>query len=266
MPSCVFDTPDLLRLLGGRVKLGRLREAVPMLGVDLESIDELEVVVEVFPNRPDMLCVEGFARSLRGFLGIEAGLPSIVAEDSKVVLRVDSSVDSVRPCVCAGFVRGVDLTGYGVKSLMDVQEKLHLTHGRNRLKVAVGVHDADKVEGPFTYTTVKPNKASFVPLGFQQELTLAEILESHPKGREYAWTLEGKSRYPLIIDKGGRVLSFPPIINGELTKVTEDTVNLFIELTGTSQRAVDVALNIVSCALQDRGGRLETVRLTRKGK
>jgi phenylalanyl-tRNA synthetase beta chain len=156
------------------------------------------------------------------------------------------------------------LDDYTVKSVMDVQEKLHLTHGRYRMKVAIGVHDLDRVEPPFTYKAVDPASVSFVPLDMTEELNLREILAKHPKGRDYAWCLEGKKKYPIFIDKNNNVLSFPPIINGELTRLTENTRNLFIEMTGTDQQAVDAALNIVSASLADRGGRLQTVEIKRK--
>lgn len=253
-----------MHLLKKKVGLQELREKMPMLGVDVESVDEEKVVLEVFPNRPDMLSIEGFARALNGYLGFEKGPAEYPLKESGIVLYVDPSVDGVRPAVSAGAVCGVELDDFAVKSVMDVQEKLHLTHGRNRLKVAIGVHDLDRVEPPFTYKAVKPDSASFIPLEMMEELTLSEILERHPKGRDYAWTLEGKKKYPLFTDRNGNVLSFPPIINGELTKLTEHTRNLFIELTGTDQTAVDVALNIISTSLADRGGSLQTVEIKRK--
>jgi len=60
------------------------------------------------------------------------------------------------------------------------------------------------------------------------------------------------------LDKNGNVLSFPPIINGELTRVTEQTTDLFIEITGTSQLAVNQALNIVATSIVEEQG---TIRL-----
>ncbi len=263
MPSVQYDTGDLMHLLGRRFKVEDLRERMPMLGVDLESIDDEKTVVEVFPNRPDMLNVEGFARALKGFLDVETGYRAYEAAESGVTLYVDPSVDDVRPAVSAGVVLGVDMDDYTVKSIMDMQEKLHLTHGRNRAKVAIGVHDLDRVKPPFTYKAVDPDSVKFAPLDAAEEMTLREILEKHPKGKDYAWCLEGKRRYPLFVDSLGQVLSFPPIINGQLTRLTEHTRNLFLDLTGTSQKAVDTACCIIACALADRGGRIQTVEVKR---
>jgi phenylalanyl-tRNA synthetase beta chain len=265
MPSVEYDMGDLTHLMGRRFEMEHLREAIPMMGVDLESLGEDKLVVEVFPNRPDMLSIEGFARALKGFLGVETGYRRYDAEKSSVIVYVDPSVDDVRPAVSSGVVLGVEMDDYTVKSIMDMQEKLHLTHGRNRAKVAIGIHDLDKVTPPFVYKAVDPDSVSFVPLDMDRPLTLRQILSKHPKGRDFARLLEGKKRYPVFVDSLGQVLSFPPIINGQLTRLSDTTRNLFLDVTGTSQQAVDIAANIVACALADRGGRIQTVELKRTG-
>ncbi|MFH1402902.1 MAG: phenylalanine--tRNA ligase subunit beta [Candidatus Altiarchaeota archaeon] len=264
MPSVEYEFQDLVGLLGRDFSVQELEGWIPMIGVGLESIDERRIVLEVFPDRPDMLSIEGFARALKGFLGVEKGFVEYRLGDSDVVLYVDKSVKNVRPFCAGAVVRDVVLDDYSVKSLMSIQEKLHLTHGRNRVKVAIGVHDLDRVEPPFTYTAVDPDSVSFVPLDMTEELSLREILLEHPKGRDYAWTLDGASKYPLFVDKKGSVLSFPPIINGELTRLTEGSRNLFLELTGTSQLAVDQALNILLCSILDRGGKAYSIGLVEK--
>ncbi len=63
----------------------------------------------------------------------------------------------------------------------------------------------------------------------------------------------------MITDSEGMVLSFPPVINGVATEVTEETEDLFIDVTGTDQTAVDQALNLITSLLAERGGTIETV-------
>jgi len=264
MPSVEYDMGDLQHLLGRKLEVDFLKETVPMLGVGLDGIDKDKIILEIFPNRPDMLNIEGFARALKGFISAETGYKLYETVESGMTLFVDPAVDAVRPAVAGGVLLDVEMDDCTVKSIMDMQEKLHLTHGRNRAKVAIGVHDLDKIKPPFTYTAVDPESVSFVPLGMAEKMTLREILTRHPKGKDYAWTLEGKAKYPLFIDSMGEVLSFPPIINGELTKLTERTRNLFLDLTGTSQQAVDIALNIIATSLADRGGKIKTVEVRRK--
>lgn len=264
MPTVEFNTSELKRLISKEreYNTAELKERIPMIGVGLDHIDDGKITVEVFPNRPDMLSIEGFARALRGFFSVETGLQDFRVDDSGIKFIVDShAVKDVRPFVVAAVIRNVSLSDERLKSIMDIQEKLHLTHGRNRVKVAIGVHNLDVLSPPFKYTAVRPDSTCFVPLDMSTPLSLREILEKHPKGRDYAFILEKHDKYPLIIDGKNNVLSFPPIINGELTRVTTDTRNLFIEITGTDQLSVNQALNIVSTSISEQGGSIQSVEL-----
>ncbi|MFH1722697.1 MAG: phenylalanine--tRNA ligase subunit beta [Candidatus Altiarchaeota archaeon] len=262
MPTVEYSFTELCNLLGKKYSPEELSKSIPMIGVGLEEINEEKLVVEVFPNRPDYLSLEGFARALKGFLSIETGLPAYSVKPSGIKFYVEKSVKEVRPALAVGVAKGVDLSDeQTLISLMNIQEKLHLTHGRNRAKVAIGVHDLDKVVAPFTYKAVEPDSVKFVPLDMTEKLSLKQILSRHPKGRDYAWILEGKTKYPLFVDANGDVLSFPPIINGELTRLREETRNLFLDLTGTSQLAVEQALNIICCGLADRGAEIQSVEV-----
>jgi len=261
MPTIELDFQDFITQLGCTKSIKELRDKIPMLGVDLESIDEEKIVVEVFPNRPDLLSVEGFTRALRGFMGLELGLKKYPVSESGVTLKVDGSVEKIRPYIAAAVIRNLSLDGKRLISLMNLQEKLHVTHGRHRKKVAIGVHDMRDVKGPFTYKAVEPDSIRFCALDMDKKLTLAQILKKHPKGRDYSWILSGLSRYPIIVDKNNNVLSFPPIINGELTRLRYSTNDVFIDVTGLDDSAVNQALNILVTSLADRGGKIESVKL-----
>ena len=259
MPTVEFNTEELIDLLGKDHSIEELRDKIPQLGVDMKSIDAECIIMEVFPNRPDMLSIEGFGRALKGFMDIETGLIRYDVCDSDIKLFVDPSVADVRPYIAAGVIGDVDLDDQKLKSLMDLQEKLHITHGRNRKKVAIGVHDLDHIAHPFAYKAVKPSEIEFIPLDMEEKLNLGQILQKHPKGREFAFVLDDFARYPVIVDKNSQVLSFPPIINGELTRVTGETRDLFIEVTGTSKIAVSQALNIIMTSIADGGGKIYSV-------
>jgi phenylalanyl-tRNA synthetase beta chain len=261
MPNISLDYYDLMDLIGKEIPLEELIEKVPMMGASVESVEGDEIEIEFFPNRPDLYCVEGVARALRGFFGIESGLQTYPVEKSDVVMEVDRSVEKVRPFVVAGIVKEVVMTDYLVRSLMDVQEKLHATLGRKRAKVSIGVHDFDKVVPPYTYKAVDPKSVKFVPLAKTEMMDMEEILQKHEKGIDYAFILEGLDKYPLIVDKNDDVLSFPPIINGVLTTVTEWTRNIFLDVTGTDLAGCQTALNIIATALAERGAKLESVEV-----
>ncbi|MBD3262102.1 MAG: phenylalanine--tRNA ligase subunit beta [Candidatus Altiarchaeales archaeon] len=264
MPQVEYDTKELIRLLGRELEVEELKIHIPMMGVDLGSVDEQSINVEVFPNRPDMLSIEGFARALKGYLNIEAREVKYETISGDLKVFVEAGVKRVRPSISCAAAKNIDLTEQSLISLMQVQEKLHTTHGRNRRKVAIGVHDLDKIKPPLTYKVASPEDASFTPLEGNKPQNLKQILRSHPKGTEYSDILSGFEKYPLIVDCEENVLSFPPIINGEKSKVASETRNLFIESTGLNQKAVNQAVNIIATSLSDRGAVIEEVEIEEK--
>jgi len=268
MPTLELKIERLERLIGRNLEIKELEYDVQWIGLDLEDINEEEqkIKVEYNPNRPDFSSPEGIARALKGYYELELGVPSYEITPGSITLNVDPSVKRVRPYIVCGVIRDIDLDEDEVATLMNIQEHLHWAVGRDRRKVAIGVHDLDNIVPPYRYTAVKPDSVSFVPLhGDGYPMNLEEILLLHEKGIEYAHILEGKEVYPIIFDNNNEVLSFPPIINGELTTVTDDTKNLFLDLTGTDFKAINLALNILSTTLVDMGAKIENVKVNYEG-
>ncbi|MGF3554286.1 MAG: phenylalanine--tRNA ligase subunit beta, partial [Thermoplasmatota archaeon] len=172
----------------------------------------------------------------------------------------------VRPFVVSALIKNITMTDELIKSLMDLQEKLHLGIGRGRKKVAIGVHDFDAVKPPFTYKAVDPDSVEFIPLNKSESMTLREILMHHEKGIAYAHILKEFDKHPLIVDVNDNVLSYPPIINGTLTEVTPFTRNLFIDVTGTDKKAINYVLNIITTALAERNGKIFSTIIKDEGK
>lgn len=260
MPQICVNYEDLCLLLGKRLSIEKLCEQLPLMGVEAEAVGD-RLTLEVTHNRPDLLSLEGIARALKGFLGIEKGLPEYMVAPSSVAVEVDRRVMGVRPFIAAGVVEGVKLDEAIVASLMQVQEKLHASFCRKRRKASIGVYDLDSIAPDIRYTTVKPDEITFVPLDFSEPLTPAEILQRHPKGIEYSGLLAGLPGYPLLIDSNGRVLSMPPIINSEETRITAKTKRLFIDVTGTDERVVNGALTLIMTGLAERGFSLKSVKV-----
>ncbi len=258
MPSITVSYHDLCKLVGKRIEPNHLCERLAMLGIEAEASDD-ELKLEITHNRPDLLSPEGVARALRGFLGVETGLPLYKLSVSGVSVEVDRSVEAIRPFIAAGVVANVKLTDEIVASLMQVQEKLHVSLCRNRKKGSIGVYDLDTVKPPLRYTTTLPDGIRFVPLEFARELTPVQILREHPKGIEYGSIMQEWPRYPLLVDSQGVVLSMPPIINSESTRVTSNTKRLFIDVTGEDERVANQSLKILMTGLAERGFEIQSV-------
>jgi len=239
---------------------------LPEIGCPVENNDEDKIEVEVFPDRPDLLSHETLARASRTYLGLSEESATLEIEEGRNIINVDESLKNVRPVVMSAIVKGVN-TGNNVmqkenfiQSLMDHQEKLHLTLGRKRKLSSIGVHDLRSVKPPFKVITV-PSSFKFIPLAGEKEMSIKEILGEHPKGIEYSHLMEDMQTYPIILDSADNVISFPPIINGQQTTVTEDTTDFFIDVTGWDIRSCESCLMLICLALNERGGQVESLEI-----
>lgn len=260
MPVITFKYQDL-KDLGIDMDKDELIDTIPMMSSDIEDFDDEEIKVEFFPNRPDNLSVEGVARSFKGFINQEVGLPKYDVEPSGEKVIVDEDTEKIRPYIAFAKVEGVDFSGDKLKYAMDFQENLHWVIGRDRKKVAIGIHNADVVNAPYHYIATGKDENSFVPLEKDTPRTPQEILTEHEKGKEYAHLLEDFDKYPLILDKDENVLSMPPIINGELTKLNENVKNIIVDVTGTDKKAINQTLNIICSSFAEVGGKIKSMEV-----
>ena len=93
-----------------------------------------------------------------------------------------------------------------------------------------------------------------MPLGFEHELSLTEILDQHPKGKEYGHIVRGQPAFPYLEDAAGATLSFPPVINSaDLGNVVVGDDHFFVELTGPHLETLLLVASIAACDLADAG-------------
>jgi phenylalanyl-tRNA synthetase beta chain len=147
-----------------------------------------------------------------------------------------------------------------LKQLIIMQEDLHNGVGRKRKKASIGIHNLDVIKFPVTYKTVKGDH-SFRPLDEPSELSINQILKDLEIGKQYGQILSAFDRYPLIVDSTGLVLSLPPIINGQATKVNDKCRNLFVEVTATDQKTAEDLLAILAITLYEAGFEIKTVSI-----
>src|ERR687890_627163 len=205
------------------IHLNEIIEKLPYVGLDIEGIDEDSgiIKVEFSPNRPDYSSEKGILRALKGLLEREMGLPLIKCiENTDYVIGISDTVADIRPVICGVVAKRPDpLNEYEISQLISMQEDLHNGIGRKRKKSSIGLHDLDSIMFPLSYTTVS-KQFSFIPLGEHIESTVGDILNSFDVGKEYGYIVNKGPKYPMLIDEQKNVLSFPPIINGNLTKIS----------------------------------------------
>jgi len=230
-----------------------------------EARGESDVIrMELLAVRPDMFDPGGLARVLRNYLGETLEPASYQLAEPTITVKVDPRLESIRPRIACAVVRGITLDDDRIKVIMKLQENLHWALGRDRKRASIGVYDLDRLSGTtYEYRSVGPEELEFTPLGIRERMTPRQVLEKHPKGQAYARLLAACERYPLLVDGSGQVLSMPPIINSEETRVTHATKNFFVDVTGSEERIVFKTLNtiVTSLAELDKFARLEAVRI-----
>jgi phenylalanyl-tRNA synthetase beta chain len=263
MPTISIDKQSFLDKLDTRLTDDDLRSELSQLGTDVENITDEEITVEIFPNRPDLLSSQGLARNLKGLLGETTSMPHYDVKPSEKEVSVDESVTNVRPYTSCAVVTNVSFDQTALEDLIELQEKIHVTYGRNRRECALGLYPLDSVAFPITYTAKNPEYIEFAPLGSLSPMKAETILEEHEKGQEYGELLDGYDKYPVFIDDNDNVLSMPPIINSEYVgRVTTKTTGLFIECSGFQPEKLHRALNIVCADLADQGATIHRVHIS----
>ncbi|MHB1908912.1 MAG: phenylalanine--tRNA ligase subunit beta [Nitrososphaerales archaeon] len=260
MPVIELSLAGLKARTRNRVSIDQILNALPFIGLDIESQTEETVSVEYSPNRPDFSSEAGIARSLVGLLGIETGLQKYSFAQSQIQVSVEGTeIQNVRPYIFA-LQASLNVTDQVIKQLIVMQEDLHNGLGRRRSKVAIGIHNAEMVRPPIKYIATNDRSYSFVPLGSATKKTIDQILLEADQGREYGKLLAG-GLFPLLIDSSGNTLSMPPIINGELTRLKEGVRRIFVDVTSTDLRSGETTIAIIASMLSDIGARIESVKI-----
>ncbi|KAG5648942.1 hypothetical protein DXG03_000291 [Asterophora parasitica] len=269
MPTIAVDKADLWERLGQEYSTEEFDKLCFEYGLELDEDTTAEVEaaikaglpaerpqlkIEIPANRYDLLCFEGLARALRIFLQKSEAPRYTLAyppggEADLLTVTVDPEVKKVRPLFAGAILRNVKFTPRSYASFIDLQDKLHQNLCRRRQLVAIGTHDLDTLEAPFRYEAKAPKDIKFVPLNKDKAYNAEELMtvyESDKHLSKYLHIIKDSPVYPIIYDSKDRVLSMPPIINSEHSKITLNTRNVFIDVTATDQTKLDIVVNIVS--------------------
>ncbi|CAN8236269.1 unnamed protein product [Cochlearia groenlandica] len=220
--------------------------------IDEEADDNEEVIykIDIPANRYDLLCLEGLAQALRVFnkkQEIPTYLLADIGKDKMLKMNVKSDQTSrIRPYVVCAVLRGVTFDEARYNSFIDLQDKLHQNICRRRSLVAIGTHDLDTLQGPFTYEALSPMDINFVPLKQTKSFRADELIEfykSDLKLKKFLHIIENSPVFPVLYDSKRTVLSLPPIINGAHSAITLQTKNVFIECTATDLTKAKIVLN-----------------------
>lgn len=264
MPTISVDKAALFRALGRDYTTDEFDELCFDFGIELDedtSLTERPIVdgkqeppqlkIEIPANRYDMLCYEGIQLMLNIF-NRKTKAPQYVLKAPQngelQTITVSKETAQIRPYVSGAILRNIKFDQSRYASFIDLQDKLHANLARQRTLVAIGTHDLDKIRGPFTYEALPPKSIKFAPLNQTKIMDAEELMAFYEKDKHlgrYLHIIRDSPVYPVIYDSNHDVCSLPPIINGDQSKITLNTTNVFIECTATDKTKVEVVINIL---------------------
>jgi len=256
MPTVTITRDVLFEKLGQKYSEEEFEDECFDFGIELDDVVEEEEVtkykIDIPANRYDLLCVEGLALGLNVFRE-RCMPPRYIAQPPKEVMIVDKSVDAVRPHCVAAVLRNFTFTEEVYNSFILLQDKLHQNIGRERSLVSIGTHDLDTISGPFKYQALDPQDIKFHALKETEVMTAPEMFEKFRQTylKPYLQIIEDKPQYPVITDSNNVVLSMPPIINGEHSKITLQTKNILIEVTANDKTKANIVLDTICCMFSE---------------
>jgi phenylalanyl-tRNA synthetase beta chain len=267
MSSIEVSKREIIRLIKKEVKSEYLINRIDMLGIPVEKVEDDKLTLEVFPNRPDFLSQYGLARALRSFIGSKKGLVEYKLNKSDYKVIVDFNLKGIRPYTACCVVKNINFNDDKIRDIIQFQEKLHVTLCRNRKKAAIGIYPLEKIKFPIHFKARDPNEIKFKPLDYSGDLNGLQILTELDIGKKYAHLLQDLKQFPIFIDSKGNILSMPPIINSDTVgKITQNTKDVFIEVSGFDIEFLKQVLNILVTTLAEMGGQIYSIEVTYSGK
>src|SRR3989344_1694691 len=140
MPTIEISKKDLCILTGKNFSSEQLAEMLHYAKTTIESADADTLKLEAGDaNRPDLWSVEGIARTLKGQIGKETGMPRYRAENSGFLLK--NAGVKARPLIACAVVKNLKLDYNAIKQIIQLQEKLCENFGLKRKEAALGIYD-----------------------------------------------------------------------------------------------------------------------------
>lgn len=260
-----IDAPEKIffSLLGKKMTDEELVDIFPVCKAELDGHDKEHGVIKIElndTNRPDLWSPAGVARALKTYMTGEIPYYDFFStkdeskdSEGREIIDHESTI-GIRDFSIGFACRGVEVDDELLVNLIQSQEKLCFNFGRKRKTIAMGIYRSELINYPVHYAAVDPDKTRFVPLGMTEELSLREICQKHPKGKEYGYIVSSYDKFPYLYDNNNETLSFPPVINSaRIGAVEVGDSEFFIELSGPILKDLLLASSILACDLSDMG-------------
>ncbi len=264
MVSIKTSYTKIKEMIGKEVSIDELGNLLAFAKSEIDDYVEEEdmLVIDIkTSNRPDLWCAEGMVREIHGILGTKKKIPFYEVEPSEYKVVVDPELASTRPYIACAIAKNIDMSDYHIKQFMQLAEKIDQSYGRKRKRSSIGMYNLAMIKSPIDYKVIDQSH-EFIPLGYEEKMSLPQILEEHEKGQEFGDIVKEYGHFPILLSADGLTLSLPPIINSnDVGRITEETTECLIEVTGTNYETVNVILNILCQTIADHGAKIFSVEI-----
>ncbi len=227
------------------------------------------LLVEVTPDRLDLLSEGGLRHHLEGLRDRTVGLPAWrwrPKADPSFAIEVAASVAPLRPYLGAVRLRAPEGDGLDPGLLAEAvrfQELLHATLGLDRGSASLGIYPAEGLRSPLRYEVAPlDDELRFVPLDGNRAVPVAEFLGGHPLAERYGPLGRSDAGCLVLRDADGEILSLPPILNsGDRGRARPGDRDLLLESTGRRSSRVEELLGLLELPFLARGWEAEPVRV-----
>ena len=242
-------------------ELKQIVDMLPYIGLDIEHIGANEIKVEYSPNRPDHSSYYGIARSLKGLLGIEVGLPSIsVVVKKDHMIQVDRSVSArnMRPFIAGLVAKNGIVDEESIIQLRGMQDDLNNGLGRRGSIASISFNDFSKLQFPLRYTTIRDN-APYSQSAYSSHKFSDDTSEATEARKSPHQPIPSSDLCPVLLNNTEGGVSSSSIINGKHSTVDCNSKHLFVAATGVNLQRLFDMLAIVAMTLSDLKFNIETV-------
>lgn len=260
MPTVAVDKEHFYKALGRPYTTQEFDELCFQFGIELDDDTTEEVTkaglgerpqlkIDMPANRYDLLCHEGISRALNVFLGnIPQPQLKLTSPAQMIQVKLSPDVARIRPYFAGAVLRNISFSPESYANFIDLQDKLHQNLARRRTLVAIGTHDLDTIQAPFSYEALPPKDIKFAPLNKEHEYDASQLMELYESDKHlsrYLHIIRDSPVYPVIYDTNRQVLSMPPIINSNHSKISLNTKNVFIDTTAIDETKLGIVINII---------------------
>ena len=195
------------------------------------------------PEKKDQLCARGGFPQLWGLYLEETGqsdrgvVEAEVVEEqprgpcslsepltSSPVVRVDEAVMSLRPYIVTCVVRNLDLQGRNLKKLQGAVQKQRLRAAKDAGLPCAGLHDLAKLNKDLMFNVGSP---AISHISCHQPNSIQELKKCGLLPKD---TVVDSEEWCFLRDVD-TVVSVPPLVTSSETRITEDTQDVFVEVT-----------------------------------